>query len=108
MGWQVGGFGGQLEHMLRTDPEMAALIAAAPQLGRLLRALCRSLGMDPGCAKLPPRTPQPRQPRKPRPPRPRAPRPDAAPKAEHRWGPYHWKCAKPPASGLIIGEKRKH
>jgi hypothetical protein len=109
-GWQVAGFGSQLEHMLRNDSEMAALIAAAPQLGRLIRPLCRALGRDPGPARLPPQPPKPSQPRKPRPPRPRKPKPTAlstASPVEHRWGPYHWKCANPPASGLIIGEKRK-
>jgi hypothetical protein len=108
-GWHVGGHGSQLGHLLN-DPDMAALIAAAPQLGRLIRPLCRALGGDAGAAKLPPRPPRPQQPRKPRPPRPRKPKPTAlntASPVEHRWGPYHWKCAKPPASGLIIGEKRK-
>jgi len=102
-GWHVGNHACLLESLLK-DPEMAALIAAAPQLGRLIRPLCRALGRDAGAAKLPPRQPKPAQPRKPR---PRRPKPDAAPKPEHRWGPYHWKCAKPPAFGLIIGEKRK-
>jgi hypothetical protein len=36
--------GSQLRHLL-ADPEMAALIEAAPQMGRLLRPLCRSLGV---------------------------------------------------------------
>jgi hypothetical protein len=105
-GWHVGNHACLLETLLK-DPDMAALIAAAPQLGRLLRPLCRALGRDPGAAALPPQPPQARQPRKPRPHRPKIPKPGAAPKKEHRWGPYHWKCAKPPASGLIIGEKRK-
>ena len=118
VGHWAAGYGGQIQYLLDTDPEMAALIAASPQLVRLLRPLCRALGADPVTLRLPPQPPKPRQPRKPRPPkprqprklrppRPRAPRPDALPKKEHRWGPYHWKCAKPPASGLIIGEKRK-
>jgi hypothetical protein len=62
--------GSQLRHLL-ADPEMAALVEAAPQMGRLLRPLCRSLGVrlppglppQPGAAK--PRTP--RQPPAPRP-----------------------------------------
>jgi len=99
-GWHIGGHACQLETLLK-DPDMAALIAAAPQLGRLIRPLCRALGRDPGAASLPPRPPKPKKPRKPRPPRPKAPRP------EHPWGPYHWECAKPPASGLVIGKKRK-
>lgn len=32
-------FGGQLQHLLLTDPEMASLLAAAPQAGRMLRSL---------------------------------------------------------------------
>lgn len=32
-------FGGQLQHLLLTDPEMASLLAAAPQAGRILRSL---------------------------------------------------------------------
>jgi hypothetical protein len=108
-GWHVGNHACLLETLLK-DPDMAALIAAAPQLGRLLRPLCRSLGRDPGAASLPPRPQAPRAPRTPRPRRPRPPKPAAlntASPVEHRWGPYHWKCAKPPASGLIIGKKRK-
>jgi hypothetical protein len=104
VGHWAAGYGGQIQHLLDTDPEMAALIAASPQLANLLRPLCRALGVDPVILRLPAK---PRLPRKPRPPRPKAPKPDAAPKKEHRWGRYHWKCAKPPACGLIIGEKRK-
>jgi hypothetical protein len=44
-GWEAAGRGSQLQYLLR-DPEMAALIAAAPQLVRLLRPLCRMLGID--------------------------------------------------------------
>ncbi len=39
-------FGSQLRHLL-TDPEMAAMLTAAPELGRLLRPLCRMLGVTP-------------------------------------------------------------
>jgi hypothetical protein len=62
--------GSQLRHLL-ADPEMAALIEAAPQMGRLLRPLCRSLGvrLPPGLLP-PPRAPKPRKPRSPQPPRP--------------------------------------
>jgi hypothetical protein len=48
--------GSQLRHLL-TEPEMAALIAAAPQAGRLLRPLCRMLGVDPPPALRLPRRP---------------------------------------------------
>jgi hypothetical protein len=36
----------QLQHLLAT-PELAALVAAAPQAGRILRPLCRMLGVRP-------------------------------------------------------------
>ena len=36
----------QLRHLLR-DAEFAAFLAAAPQAGRLLRPLCRMLGIGP-------------------------------------------------------------
>jgi hypothetical protein len=45
-------------HYLVTQPELAALLAAAPQAGRLLRPLCRLLGV-----KLPPALQLPRVPR---------------------------------------------
>jgi len=47
----------QLQHLL-AEPEMAALIAATPQMGRLLRPLCRMLGVapPPAIAKPPPVT----------------------------------------------------
>ena len=37
-------FGSQLNYLL-CDPEMQALLAATPQMGRLLRPLCHSLGI---------------------------------------------------------------
>jgi hypothetical protein len=45
-------FGSQLQHAL-SDPDLAAFLAAAPQAGRLLRPLCRMLGVElpaPPCA----------------------------------------------------------
>ena len=48
-------YGGHLAHLLR-DPEMVALLAASPQIVRLLRPLCRALGVDPSL--LPPRPPR--------------------------------------------------
>jgi hypothetical protein len=36
----------QLQHLL-ADPELASLLAAAPPLGRILRPLCRMLGVPP-------------------------------------------------------------
>lgn len=38
-------FAGQLRHVLN-DPEMTALIAADPRTGKLLRPLCRMLGVE--------------------------------------------------------------
>ena len=51
VGREAAGCGSQLQFLL-TDPEFAALIAAAPQMGRLLRPLCRMLGVD--ASALPP------------------------------------------------------
>jgi hypothetical protein len=58
------GVAGHLEHALLYDPEMVALMAATPDLGEVLRPLCRMLGIE--ATTLPPR---PRKPRAPRPPR---------------------------------------
>jgi hypothetical protein len=61
-------FAGQIATLLEGE-DARALTAAAPQAGRLLRPLCRMLGItQPDWLKLPPR---PRKPRPPRPPRPR-------------------------------------
>jgi hypothetical protein len=46
---EAAAYGGQVEHLL-ADPEMAALLAAAPQAGRILRPLCRMLAIRPGPA----------------------------------------------------------
>ena len=46
VGREAAGCGSQLQFLL-TDPEFAALIAAAPQMGRVLRPLCRMLGVEP-------------------------------------------------------------
>jgi hypothetical protein len=46
-------FGGQFQHLL-SDPEIPALLAAAPQIGRVLRPLCRMLGVKPSPDLLPP------------------------------------------------------
>jgi hypothetical protein len=65
--------GSQLRHLL-ADPDMAQFAAAAPQLGRLIGPLCRSLGVErPPCLLPPPRpkAPKVRQPKAPRPAKPR-------------------------------------
>jgi hypothetical protein len=48
-------YGSQLQYLVAT-PEMTALLAAAPQAGRILRPLCRMLGVPPP-AKQPPAKP---------------------------------------------------
>lgn len=68
-GYRAAGFGSQLQAALQT-PEMAALLAASPEAGRILRPLCRALAFElPG---LPPRPKAARRPRRPRvaPPKP--------------------------------------
>jgi len=44
--------GAQLQHLL-SDPGVAALLAATPRAGRVLRPLCRMLGVAPGPALTP-------------------------------------------------------
>jgi len=67
------GYRSQLENLLR-DPEMAALLAAAPaSLGRPLRSLCWMLRVDPPEILA--------LPKKPRPPRKKPPAPEPAPEA---------------------------
>jgi hypothetical protein len=53
----VAGARAQLQHLL-SDPDMVALIEAAPQMGRSLRPVCRMLGLRP-----PPPLARPRRPR---------------------------------------------
>jgi hypothetical protein len=59
-------FSGSLHEMLHGDPQMAELAAATPQAGRIVRPMCRMLGLKP-----PPYLQLPRRPRRPRPPRPK-------------------------------------
>ena len=46
LGYQVGGLGSQLQHLL-TEAECQAFLAAVPQAGRILRPLLRMLTADP-------------------------------------------------------------
>jgi hypothetical protein len=55
-------YAGALHALLQT-PEMAALVAEAPQAGRVLRPLCRTLGVTPPAYLALPRRPQVRRPR---------------------------------------------
>ena len=64
-------FGGQLDSLLR-DPEMAALLAAAPvSLRRPLRSLCWMLRVEPPGILARPKNPRPPRPPRDKPPRPR-------------------------------------
>jgi hypothetical protein len=74
-GWRAAGSGSQLEHLL-TDPVMAEFLAAVPSAARMLRPLCRTLGISPPVLGFPP----------PKPPRaPRAARPAAFATAPAPW-----------------------
>ena len=46
LGYEVGAFGSQLQHLL-TQEECVAFVAAVPQAGRILRPLLRMLSVDP-------------------------------------------------------------
>ncbi len=50
---QAAGYAGQVQALL-SDPQMAALLEAAPQAGRVLRPLCRMLALPPDAAPPPP------------------------------------------------------
>jgi hypothetical protein len=82
----------QLRHLL-ADPEMTALIQAAPQAGRLLRPLCRNLGVElPPCLQPPPRPPRPARAAPSSLPKPRAKK-----LSRKRWGPgLPWLLRVPP------------
>lgn len=69
--------------MLVHDPEIAALCAATPQAGRLLRPLCRMFAIEPPAYIARPAPPARVRPRKPRPRKPESP-----PFAEH--SPHRW------------------
>jgi len=59
-----------LSDLVDNWPDTAALVAAAPQAGRILRPMCRMVGLTP-----PPYLQLPKRPRRPRPPRPAKPKP---------------------------------
>ncbi len=48
LGHHAAGCAAQLRHMLTHDPDLVALLDVGPQAGRVLRPLCRMLGMEPG------------------------------------------------------------
>ncbi|HQT88471.1 MAG TPA: hypothetical protein PK677_07925 [Acidiphilium sp.] len=72
-GHQIPGAASQLRHLIETA-DMTALVTQTPQLGRVLRPLCHTLGIAlPAYLRLPTRprpTPKPRPPRPKRPPKP--------------------------------------
>jgi hypothetical protein len=55
-GYHAAGSGSQLEHLL-TDPAMAEFLAAVPSAARMLRPLCRTLGISPPVLGFPPPRP---------------------------------------------------
>ncbi len=98
---------GQILQLLE-DPEVRALVAAAPQAGRLLRPLARAFNLP-----LPEYLRLPSRPRKPRPRKPRAPRPPSpgtlAKRFRHMTGAELavWFCPIPPHFNLPIPGWRK-
>ena len=46
LGYEAAGYGSQLAALL-AEPELQALLLAAPAAGRILRPLCRMLGVEP-------------------------------------------------------------
>jgi hypothetical protein len=97
-------YGSQLEHLFR-DPEMAAIMEAAPvSLGRPLRSLCRMLGVRP-----PPPVALPVKPRKPRVRRPKPPEPPLHP--PHPPGTPEWlrtmPGGKPWPLSRMLGRRRR-
>jgi len=62
--WRINAWRVPLEEVL-ADPETVALVAAGPQAGRILRPMCRMVGVTP-----PSYLQLPQRPRLPRPPRP--------------------------------------
>jgi hypothetical protein len=52
LGWEVAVYGSQLETLL-AEPDKQALLAARPGIARLLRPLCRMLGVDAPALALP-------------------------------------------------------
>ncbi len=79
---EAASYGCQLQALL-ADPAMAALLAAAPEAGRILRPLCRLLAIAPeGLLALPSAAGKPAP--KPRPAKP-APPPESGPTLAQMW-----------------------
>ena len=93
---EANGLASQLQRLL-ADPELAALLEAAPQAGRILRPLCRMLAIRPA----PPLAPPPKSASKPQPPQPaRAATPGKASHVPRRYGP------KPPSARIALRRLR--
>ena len=81
---ETAAYGSQLQALLG-EPEAASLLEASPQARRLLRPLCRMLGVRPGPTLAPALVLPPRQ-RKPPPARPKPARPpDLRPRPARPW-----------------------
>ena len=74
LGYEAAGYGSQLAALL-AEPELQALLLAAPAAGRILRPLCRMLGVEPVGALAPVAADAPVQARRVRPKRVRIPLP---------------------------------
>jgi hypothetical protein len=90
--YEAACFGSQLQHLM-SQPEMMALIEAAPQAGRILRPLCWMLAIP-----LPPSLRLPRRPPKPKPPS------QPAPEQNLEAGPASGPKRKLPASFGEVGK----
>ncbi|MCC6717314.1 MAG: hypothetical protein IT555_05475 [Acetobacteraceae bacterium] len=90
VGYQAANHASQLEHFL-ARPDLQPLLREAPQAGRLLRPLCRLLGLaPPPLLTLPPRPPRQKPARPPRPePPPDRPLPAYVRAAVRAWKPRH-------------------
>jgi len=92
---EAAGIAGRLRALLE-DPATIALIGTDPRFGRLLRPLCRTLGLrPPPCLRPAPPAPKPRPPRRPRVRHPLAPANDPPNRLE-RATPL-WLARAPPA-----------
>ena len=76
-----GNYGSQLRHFLETDPEMASLLEASPEMQRLFRPLLHMLAAN-----------TPKVPRRPSQPRPRPTASDTAPRPARKPRlPWHYR-----------------
>jgi hypothetical protein len=88
--------GRALSNFLRTDPEMAALVAEHPSLAAALRPLMWMIAVDRDL--IPPPRPRPPRPKRPAPPKPKPPKTDE----DIRPGSLLWSGGKPLAKRFRI------